>query len=58
MGEVKSNDGYRFVCESCGEDSVVTFVNALDILNDLHLQGILTVTDHDDTLEEMFGDNE
>lgn len=38
MGEVKE-DMHGYTCGECGERSVVTFTNTLDILNDLYLKG-------------------
>lgn len=43
MGDIRENStGGAYTCESCGENSIITFVSALDIINDLYLQGDLT----------------
>lgn len=40
MGDIRTEEtGY--VCEGCGAEAVVTMTNILDLMNDLHLRGLL-----------------
>lgn len=42
MGALKEDDaGFRLICGECGENSVLSFINALDVINDLFVRGIL-----------------
>lgn len=48
MGDIReANDGYHYICENCGEVSVISFVNALDILNDLYIKGDLSLANEE-----------
>ena len=51
-GEVLKLEDGIYSCGGCGELSVVTFVQALDMLNSLHRQGHHVSVPEDDLLEE------
>lgn len=42
------------ICDECGEDAVLTFNQALDLLNDLYLNG---TWDKDGYIEETLGED-
>ena len=52
MGEV-TTVGKNHVCGSCGEDSVISLLNSLDIINDLFLKGSLTLHGEDIYLNDI-----
>lgn len=42
MGGVEENsEGHNVVCKGCGESAILSFTTALDLINDLHVRGIL-----------------
>lgn len=54
MGDIKeAPNGVGYICEGCGEQSVITFLNALDILNNMHLQGDLSLDGEDTYLDDF-----
>ena len=54
LGAVKVNpeEGYH-TCVECGENGIVSFIQALDTINDQHLRGALDGFDDDDDLYTM-----
>ena len=48
MGDIKKLDDGHVQCGNCGEQSIVTFIQALDILNDYYRRDIL---DDDDMVD-------
>ena len=52
MGDV-TEVGHGHVCGSCGEDSVISLLNSLDIINDLFLKGDLTLNGEDIYLNDI-----
>lgn len=45
-GDVRQ-DGEHFTCDCCGENGLVTFIQALDILNDFYVNGQFPELDDD-----------
>jgi hypothetical protein len=60
MGEIREGDNnYGYVCGCCGEQSIVSFLNSLDILNDLHLKGEMGYQSEEDVyLEDLVKEEE
>ena len=59
MGDLKKEHEDAFpTCGECGENGVVTFVQALDLLNDVHLSGDLETHDEDEYLEFIILDED
>jgi len=49
MGEIRESEGsYGYICESCGEQGIVSFLNALDMLNDMYLKGDISPNEEED----------
>lgn len=42
-GDIKEDLDQRYICDNCGERGVVTFVNALDILNETYIRGYIDI---------------
>jgi len=40
MGDIRQEE-QGYICESCGEQAIVSMINILDVMNDLHLRGLL-----------------
>ena len=58
MGDVRETENhYGYTCESCGEQSVISFLNALDILNDLYLKGDLQFNEEDMYIDDITEDD-
>ena len=58
MGEIREDEvSSAYICDSCGEDGVITFQHALDIINDLYLRGMVDLA-HDDDEIEFFEEDE
>jgi len=54
MGDIhEAESGIGYVCESCGEQAVISFLNTLDILNDLYLKGDLSLEGEDIYLDDL-----
>jgi hypothetical protein len=51
-GEVVKHEDGSYACGSCGELSVVTFVQALDMLNAFYREGHFISQPEDELLEE------
>tara|TARA_R110002051_G_scaffold298215_1_gene365017 strand:- start:207 stop:419 length:213 start_codon:yes stop_codon:yes gene_type:complete len=45
-------------CKDCGEEGLLSIITALDLLNDLHLKGLLPSTKEEDGNEDNFDDFE
>ena len=58
-GDISQNTHGHYVCGSCGETSIVGFVQALDLLNDLYLKGVIGIPEIDeDDIEEFLSAQE
>jgi len=58
MGEIRESEGvYGYICESCGEQGIVSFLNALDILNDMYVKGELHLNGEDQYIDDFTEDN-
>jgi len=54
MGEIRESDSSTgWTCESCGEPAVMSFLNALDILNDLYIRGDLQLNGEDIYIDDF-----
>jgi DNA-directed RNA polymerase subunit RPC12/RpoP len=52
LADVEEGDDAFAKCSECGEHSVINFIHALDLINDLHLKGLVKIK-QEETLEDF-----